>query len=167
MEDKDTYQSAHCRRDSLCVLHPPPQSFRSILFPCPVCPTRIRGMRRPRGKFIADPTSSRIATTVRCRSAGRLDAAQPPPSSWSCPPGSLLLVLVLFLLLTHRRSRSRSLTYPRSCRRPRRRAGAGGRGSPPTCPSSRGRWPRGTSSPCRGTRWGWSRAGASASPRRR
>jgi len=36
-----------------------------------------------------------------------------------------------------------SLTCPRSCRRPRRTAGADGRGSPPTCPSSRVRWPRG------------------------
>eukprot|EP00962_Isochrysis_galbana_P012887 scaffold3665_cov102-Isochrysis_galbana.AAC.4 len=30
---------------------------------------------------------------------------------------------------------------PQSCRPPRRRAGAAGRGSRPTSPSSRGRWP--------------------------
>jgi len=59
------------------------------------------------------------------------------------------------------------LTCPRSCRRPRRRAGAGGRGCPRTSPSSRGRWPRGRWSPCRGRRWGWSRGGASAFPRQR
>mmetsp|Transcript_7226 Transcript_7226/g.23177 ORF Transcript_7226/g.23177 Transcript_7226/m.23177 type:complete len:237 (+) Transcript_7226:111-821(+) len=58
-------------------------------------------------------------------------------------------------------------TSPRSCRPPRRTAGAGGRGSPRTSPSSRGRWPRGRSSPCHGRRLGWSRAAASASPRRR
>ena len=61
----------------------------------------------------------------------------------------------------------RALTCPRSCRPPRRTAGGGGPGCPRTCPNSHGRWPPGRWSPCRGRRWGWSRAGASASRGRR
>lgn len=44
---------------------------------------------------------------------------------------------------------------PRSCPRPRSRAGGGGRGSPRRSPSSRGRWPRGRSGPACGRSWGW------------
>ena len=80
------------------------------------------------------PPPSPFWTLVR---AARPLAAHMPVGAAPTPAG----------LLTRPKGSSREagrLTCPRSCRPPQRRAGAGGPSSPRTCPSSRGRWPRGT-----------------------
>jgi len=100
-----------------------------------------------------DPMGHPTTTYPRRRLLlARCSPSTPPPPSLAPLRGALTPVAALApgqaepgaerpVFTTSRPGRP--LTCPRSCRRPRRRAGAGGRGSPRWCPSSRGRWPRG------------------------
>lgn len=128
------------------------------------------------------PRNTPPAARSACRAAVASDArvaccaarlARRPPRAWARQPRHARTPA------PDRRSESAGLsvtpaaligdavTCPRSYRPPPGRAGAADRGSPRTSPSSRARSPRGRSSPCRGRRSGWCRAGASASPGRR
>merc|ERR1719198_2710053 len=79
-----------------------------------------------------------LRISIRLRRTNRT-APTPPPALLRLLQLRLLLLRMLLLRLQPRlHCASVALTCPRSCRPPPRRAGAIGRGSPPTCPSSRG-----------------------------